>query len=196
MCVKCPAVMNGYLNNPSATALVLDSDGWFHTGDIATVRDDKIYIVDRKKDLIKVRGWQVSPAELESVLLKHEAIKDAAVVGVLEDTATGSEVPEAHVVLKQDVALTEKAVRDFLLQRLARYKVGDCKIQFRSEIPRNPSGKILRRLLSTQGPPSNSPALGLFASLKRSLLTFTLCIVSLAKRVWKKLRSRGRIKSM
>jgi len=99
--------------------------------------------------LIKVRGWQVSPAELEAVLTKHAGLLDAAVIGVpsLDGTA---EVPRAYVVRKIDCFDTEQDIKTFLLTYLARYKVGDCQIRFIENIPRSPSGKILKKALRTE----------------------------------------------
>jgi len=102
-----------------------------------------------RKELIKVRGWQVSPAELEAVLIKHSGLADAAVIGVssLDRTA---EVPRAYVVRKVDCFVTEHDIKSFLLTYLARYKVGDCQIRFIESIPRNPSGKILKKALRAE----------------------------------------------
>jgi len=141
--------MQHYIGNVSATRETIDADGWLHTGDVATIKDGKIYVVDRKKELIKVRGWQVAPAELEGVLLTHPMIADAAVIGVSHSDAP-TEIPRAYVVRTMDVAaisLTEQDVKTFLLQHLAKYKVGDCEIRFCASIPKSMSGKILRRLL-------------------------------------------------
>lgn len=102
------------------------------------------------QELIKVRGWQVSPAELEGVLLTHEAVADAAVIGVSLPDAT-SEVPRAYVVKRQLFsATTDYDIRKYLLQRLAKYKVGDCEIRFCESIPRSVSGKILRKVLRAE----------------------------------------------
>lgn len=155
ICVKSPAMMMGYLENPKATAETIDRENWVHTGDIGHIRDGKVYLVDRKKELIKVRGWQVSPAEIESTLVKHEVIADAAVVGVVDEAEIGAEIPHAYVVCKQDAYLSEKEVKQHLFRYLARYKVADCKVFFCNEVPRSPSGKILRRLLR----PSAAPAM-------------------------------------
>lgn len=142
--------MQHYLSNALATSQTIDKDNWLHTGDVATLSPDgKIYIVDRKKELIKVRGWQVAPAELEGVLLTHERIVDAAVVGVSVSGAAGGgeEVPRAFVVVRPGAALTQEEVKSFLLAHLAKYKVSDCQIRFVESIPKSMSGKILRKLL-------------------------------------------------
>ena len=110
--VRGPTVMLGYLNRPQATAETIDDDGWLHTGDIGYVEEDgSLFIVDRLKELIKVKGLQVPPAELEDLLLSHPEIRDAAVIGV-PDSAAG-EVPKAFVVRAND-RLTEKQVQDFV----------------------------------------------------------------------------------
>lgn len=137
--------MKGYLNNEKATAEAFTADGWIRSGDVGYIKDGRWYVVDRTKDLIKVRGWQVSPAEIECALLEHPNIVDAAVIGVkaLNDS---DETPQAFVVRKAQGELDEKDVKDFLGHRLARYK-GVSKVEFVDVIPRNPTGKILRRLL-------------------------------------------------
>ena len=97
--VRGPQVMKGYLNNTAATSATIDGDGWLHTGDIGHIdEDDHLYVVDRLKELIKFKGFQVPPAELEALLLTHPAIADAAVIGVPDDEA--GEVPVGYVVLK------------------------------------------------------------------------------------------------
>ena len=111
--VRGPQVMAGYLNNPKATADTLDSEGWLHTGDIAHIDDDAhVWIVDRLKELIKYKGFQVPPAELEAVLLTHPGIADAAVVGIPDDEA--GELPVAYVVAKQGVDLDPDEVMAFV----------------------------------------------------------------------------------
>jgi hypothetical protein len=136
--------MMGYLNNPAATAEAFSPDGWVRTGDVGYIRDRKWYVVDRTKDLIKVRGWQVSPVEIEAVLLEHHLVTDAAVIGAAAQDGTG-EVPIAFVVKAGD-GLQEDDVKSFLAERLARYKSVD-EVVFVDAIPRNPTGKILRRVL-------------------------------------------------
>lgn len=142
--VRGPQVMKGYLNNPEATAKTVDADGWLHTGDIGVVDEDGyLEIVDRLKELIKVKGFQVAPAELEALLLKHTSIADAAVIGV-EDGDCG-EVPKAFVVARAPV--TADAVMAFVEQHVAHYKRLR-HVEFVEAIPRSPSGKILRRVLA------------------------------------------------
>lgn len=143
LCVRGPQVMKGYLNKPEATAATVDAEGWLHTGDIGYVDDDgHFFIVDRAKELIKYKGFQVPPAELEGVLLTHPAIADAAVIPLPDDEA--GEVPKAYVVLKGEVTATE--IMDFVAERVAPYKRLRF-VEFIDKIPKSPSGKILRRVL-------------------------------------------------
>ncbi|GAD97518.1 hypothetical protein AN0054.2 [Paecilomyces variotii No. 5] len=124
-----------------------DQDGWFRTGDVACVRDGKFYIVGRSKELIKVRGWQVAPAEIEAVLLQHPLIADAAVIGVTLDQAGHNEVPRAFVVPTLGLSrnkLTADEVYKFARSQLSSYKALDGGVSFVAEIPRTPSGKIQR----------------------------------------------------
>jgi acyl-CoA synthetase (AMP-forming)/AMP-acid ligase II len=139
-----PNVMSGYLNNEKATRETIDEDGWLHTGDLAQVDEHGcVYIVDRLKELIKYKGYQVPPAELEAVLLSHDAVADAAVVGVV-DTESGEEVPKAFVVRQPDASLTEAEVMEFVAGQVAPYKKVR-KVEFIDAIPKSASGKILRK---------------------------------------------------
>ena len=138
--------MAGYLNNDEATKATIDDDGWLHTGDLAQVDTHGcVYIVDRLKELIKYKGYQVPPAELEAVLLSHPDIADAAVVGALDDE--GEEVPKAFVVKQSDSELTEDDVMAFVAEHVAPYKKVR-KLEFIDAEPKSASGKILRRMLS------------------------------------------------
>ena len=153
ICVRGPIVTAGYFENPVANAQAFDSDGWFKTGDIGYCDEatHKWYIVDRKKELIKVRGFQVSPSELEAVLLSHPRIIDTAVVGIRFPGS--SELPRAYVVQRpgdDGRTLTENEVKQFLLSRLAKYKALEGGVQFIDVIPKSASGKILRRALQRQ----------------------------------------------
>ena len=143
--IRGPQVMKGYLNNPAATAETIDEDGWLHTGDIARIDGDgHVYIVDRLKELIKVKGFQVAPAELEALLLDHPQITDAAVVGRPDDES--GEVPLAFVVAAPDSLLDERAVKSHVADHMATYKhLGE--VRFTDAIPKSASGKILRREL-------------------------------------------------
>ena len=152
--VKGPNVMAGYLNNPEATAITLDDDGYLHTGDVATVTEDGVFtIVDRVKELIKYKGYQVPPAELEALLLTNDRIADAAVIGVRD--AEGEEVPKAFVVRQPTAAdLTADEVMTFVADRIAPHKKVRV-VEFIDEIPKSGSGKILRKDLRAR---ENAPA--------------------------------------
>jgi acyl-CoA synthetase (AMP-forming)/AMP-acid ligase II len=136
-------VMQGYLGNAEATAAMLDDEGWLHTGDIATITADGVFrIVDRLKELIKYKGYQVAPAVLEAVLLGHPLIADAAVIGVLD--ADGQEVPKAFVVPQPDAELDAETVMAHVAGIVApheRVRV----VEFVEAIPKSSSGKILRK---------------------------------------------------
>ncbi len=151
--IRGPQVMKGYLNNPEATAETVDEDGWLHTGDVARIDGDgHVYIVDRLKELIKVKGFQVAPAELEALLVEHPQIIDAAVVGRPDDES--GEVPLAFVVAAADSGLDEEAVKAFVAEHMATYKhLGD--VRFADAIPKSASGKILRRELRASMKGSN-----------------------------------------
>jgi acyl-CoA synthetase (AMP-forming)/AMP-acid ligase II len=143
LCFRGPQVMRGYLNRPQETAHMLGPDGWLHSGDIGHVDDDGyFYIVDRVKELIKYKGLQVAPAELEAVLVSHPAIADAAVVRAPDEEA--GEVPKAFVVTKTE--LSAQQVIDYVAGRVAPHKKVRA-VEFIDEIPRSLSGKILRRVL-------------------------------------------------
>lgn len=139
-----PNVMLGYLNNPEATAAALDADGFLHTGDLVTVDDGGVFrVVDRLKELIKYKGYQVAPAELEALLLSHSSVVDAAVVGVRDEH--GEELPKAFVVLRDEAGSPSAAeLIDFVAQRVAPYKKIR-QLEFLDRIPKSAAGKILRR---------------------------------------------------
>ncbi len=141
-----PQVMKGYLNNPQATAMTIDPDGFLHTGDIGYVDEDgNFFIVDRVKELIKYKGFQVAPAELEALLLTHPAIADAAVIPVPDEEA--GEVPKAFIVLKGEAAGPE--IMEWVAARVAPHKKIR-QLEITDQIPKSLSGKILRRLLVEQ----------------------------------------------
>ncbi|MGE2734403.1 4-coumarate--CoA ligase family protein [Mycolicibacterium vaccae] len=145
---KGPNVMAGYLNNEDATRETIDEQGWLHTGDLAQVdAHGCVYIVDRLKELIKYKGYQVPPAELEAVLLTHPQIADAAVVGVRDDD--GEEVPKAFVVVQSGGDLGADEVMAFVAEHVAPYKKVR-KVAFVDAIPKSASGKILRKDLRAQ----------------------------------------------
>ncbi|KAH8087865.1 AMP binding protein [Cristinia sonorae] len=150
--VRGPNVMKGYLNNPEATKNSITLDGWFKTGDVA-IRDSDgyYYIVDRQKELIKYKGFQVAPAELESVLIQHPDIVDAAVIGVYSDK-DASELPRAYVVhgkgLKGEAAVAfGNEVEKWIAPRVAKHKLLRGGVVVVDAVPRSAAGKILRREL-------------------------------------------------
>lgn len=143
--IRGPQVMKGYLGNTEATAATMDSDGWLHTGDVA-VRDDDghFYIVDRLKELIKYKGFQVPPAELEALLITHPAVTDVAVIGVPDEEA--GELPKAFVVRAPGADVTAEALMAFVAEHVSTYKRVRI-VEFTDTIPKSASGKILRRVL-------------------------------------------------
>ncbi|KAJ1034375.1 hypothetical protein NDA18_001236 [Ustilago nuda] len=150
--VRGPTIMKGYLNNKEATDDCITPDGWFKTGDVAIMKDNFFWIVDRKKELIKYKGFQVPPAELEATLLSHPKIADAAVIGI-QDKEQATELPRAYVVLKEDVAKSEnpdavaKEIIEWTATKVANHKRLRGGVRILKAIPKSPSGKILRRLL-------------------------------------------------
>ena len=146
-----PVLAQGYYNRPEASSESF-VDGWYRTGDIGVYRDGLVYIVDRKKELIKYKGMQVAPAELEALLTSHPDIADAAVIGIW-DGSQETEVPRAYVVRKQLVdetakrAITADEVADFVKQNLAKHKQVRGGVVFVDQIPKSMSGKILRKEL-------------------------------------------------
>lgn len=141
--------MMGYLNEPEKTAECLSSDGWLRTGDMAYYDEDGyFYITDRIKELIKVRGFPVAPAELEELLLTNEHVQDVAVIQVPDDEA--GELPRAYIVLKPAAnpdEVTDQYLKDWVKERVAPQKRLDGGVVFIDQVPKSASGKILRRLL-------------------------------------------------
>jgi acyl-CoA synthetase (AMP-forming)/AMP-acid ligase II len=143
--VRGPIVMKGYFENPQATAETVDKDGWLHTGDVGYADEDgDFFVVDRVKELIKYKGLQVAPAELEAVLLTHEAVADAAVFP--QPDAEAGEIPKAAVVLKPGKTIAAEALMQYVQERVAPQKRVRA-LEFVAQIPKSASGKILRRLL-------------------------------------------------
>jgi acyl-CoA synthetase (AMP-forming)/AMP-acid ligase II len=141
--IRGPQVMKGYFNKPEATSMCLTPDGWFKTGDVAVVDERGWFaIVDRVKELIKYKGLQVAPAELEAILLAHPDVADAAVIPVADDDA--GEIPKAYIVAR--APLTADAVMKYVAERVSPYKKVR-QVEFVDAIPKSASGKILRRLL-------------------------------------------------
>ena len=152
--VRTPALMTGYLGNPDATAATIDPDGWLHTGDIARFDSaGNLFVVDRVKELIKVKGFQVAPAELEAVLRSHPAVTDAAVIPIADERA--GERPKAYVVPAHQVAAEELVA--YVATRVAPHKRIH-EVTFIDAIPTSPSGKILRRLLAAGDQPREAVA--------------------------------------
>ncbi|KAK4317397.1 hypothetical protein Pmani_011516 [Petrolisthes manimaculis] len=146
--IKTDGGMTGYHNNPEATKQTKTSDGWIKTGDVAKYDDQGyFYIVDRIKELIKVKGLQVSPTEIEKQLMKHDAVLEAGVVGVTCERA--GEVPKAYVVKKKDVS--EKELQTFIAKHMAKHKQLKGGVEFIDALPKNPAGKLLRRVLQERG---------------------------------------------
>lgn len=150
--IRGPQIMPGYLNKPDETAACIDVDGWYHTGDVGHVDGDgDFFLVDRTKELIKYKGFQVAPAELEALLLTHPSIADAAVVRHPDDGA--GEVPKAFIVPNPRYSTEPahaEAIMTWVGERVAPYKRIRL-VEFVDEIPRSPAGKILRRLLIERG---------------------------------------------
>jgi acyl-CoA synthetase (AMP-forming)/AMP-acid ligase II len=143
--IRGPQVMAGYLHNPAATAAMIDDDGFLHTGDIARVdAAGYFYIVDRLKELIKTKGFQVAPAELEAELLRHDDVVDAAAIGIPDDRA--GEAPKAFVVLRDGATVSAEDLKAFVAASVASYKQL-AEVEFVDALPRSASGKLQRRLL-------------------------------------------------
>jgi len=154
-----PQRMAGYWNNPLETAEVLRTDAsgvtWLHTGDLAYMdADGYIFLVDRKKDLIKTSGFQVWPREIEEVITAHPAVLEAGVAGI-PDPARG-EVAKAWVVLKAGQSVGAEELRAYCRERLAHYKV-PAQIDFRLDLPKTMVGKVLRRVLTEEDRAKNPP---------------------------------------
>ncbi|PLB33317.1 acetyl-CoA synthetase-like protein [Aspergillus candidus] len=147
--VRGPVIANGYYDNPEATREAYTPDGWFKSGDLGVRKNGLFYIVDRKKELIKYKGLQVAPAELEALLLSHPAIMDVAVIGVPTPDGSGNEVPRAYVVADPAQA-NEATIKEFVKSHLAHYKQLRGGVVYVPAIPKSPSGKILRRELRDQ----------------------------------------------
>ncbi|THU72458.1 hypothetical protein C4D60_Mb04t12340 [Musa balbisiana] len=143
ICIRGAQIMKGYLNDPEATRNTIDKEGWLHTGDVGLVDDDdEIFIVDRLKELIKYKGFQVAPAELEALLITHHDIADAAVVPMKDELA--GEVPVAFVVRCNGSQVTEEEIKQYVSKQVVFYKRIN-KVFFTEAIPKAPSGKILRK---------------------------------------------------
>ncbi len=145
LCIRGTCVTKGYLNKPEATKEAFDTEGWFHSGDVAYMdTEGYAYIVDRKKDMINVGGEKVFPSEVEDMMLSHAKIKDLVIVGIPDDLK--GEAPKAFIVLREGEAATEEEIRAHCKEKMAPYKV-PVAVEFIEEVPRAASGKALRRLL-------------------------------------------------
>uniref|UniRef100_A0AAU6QEA2 4-coumarate--CoA ligase n=1 Tax=Nepeta nuda TaxID=1533225 RepID=A0AAU6QEA2_9LAMI len=143
ICIRGDQIMKGYLNDPESTESTIDKQGWLHTGDVGFIdEDDELFIIDRLKEIIKYKGYQVAPAELEALLLNHPNISDAAVVPLKDEQA--GEVPVAFVVKSNGSTITEDEIKQFISKQVIFYKRIN-RVFFIDAIPKNPSGKILRK---------------------------------------------------
>ncbi|KAK9099906.1 hypothetical protein Scep_023336 [Stephania cephalantha] len=148
ICIRGSQIMKGYLNDPEATSRTIDKDGWLHTGDIGYIDDnDELFIVDRLKELIKYKGFQVAPAELEALLINHPNISDAAVVPMKDDAA--GEVPVAFVIRSNGSEISEDDIKLYISKQVVFYKRIN-RVFFVDSIPKAPSGKILRKDLKAK----------------------------------------------
>eukprot|EP00253_Pinus_taeda_P005999 PITA_05999 len=145
ICIRGPQIMKGYINDPEATRKTIDEEGWLHTGDIGFIdSNEEIFMTDRLKELIKYKGYQVAPAEIEGILQSHPSIADAAVTR--EEQAAVGEIPIAFVVKANGAEISEEEIKHFVAKRVVFYKKLH-KIYFVNVIPKSPSGKILRNNL-------------------------------------------------
>jgi acyl-CoA synthetase (AMP-forming)/AMP-acid ligase II len=148
ICMRGPMVMNGYFENEAATKNMIDSDGWLHTGDVGHISETGFFfITDRCKELIKFKGFQVPPAELEAVIAGMPGVKDCVVIPV--PCPEGGEIPRAYVVKQDDAKsqqLTAKEIEDYVKVKVAPHKRLRGGVRFQDAIPKSPSGKILRRI--------------------------------------------------
>ncbi|XP_076455598.1 putative 4-coumarate--CoA ligase 3 [Babylonia areolata] len=153
-CMQGPQKMMGYYHNQQATDDMIDNQGWLQTGDLGYVKEDGFVVIeDRLKELIKYKGSQVPPAELESLLLTHPAVKDAGVIGVHSEGE--GELPRAYVVIKPNMTATQHDICRFVEERVSSGKWLRGGVEFVDEIPKSPSGKILRRVLKARALQTN-----------------------------------------
>jgi long-chain acyl-CoA synthetase len=141
--VQGPQVMKGYWKRPEETAECLSEDGWLRTGDVGRLDEDGyLYVLERKKEMIKYKGYQVAPAELEAILFEHPAVLDAAVVP--KPHLEGGEIPKAFIVLREGFQTSPEELMAFVAEKVAPYKKIR-EVEFLTEIPKTASGKTLRR---------------------------------------------------
>lgn len=167
--IKGPNIFKGYHNNPEATNAALTEDGYLKTGDVGHQdADGNFFITDRVKELIKYKGFQVAPAELEGLLTSHPLIDDAAVIG-LYDPSQATEVPRAYIVRRRAVSgqrtTSERELAEWLAARVAPHKRLRGGIRFIDAVPKSASGKILRRLLKVQAEEERRREIGMKARL-------------------------------
>ncbi|KAK2976617.1 hypothetical protein RJ640_021419, partial [Escallonia rubra] len=156
ICIRGDQIMKGYLNDPEATERTIDKEAWLHSGDIGYIDDDdELFIVDRLKELIKYKGFQVAPAELEAMLLTHPDLSDAAVVAKKDEAA--GEIPVAFVVRSNGSSITEDEIKQFISKQVVFYK-RISRVFFVDGIPKAPSGKILRKDLRARLATGDLPA--------------------------------------
>ncbi|KAL4884443.1 hypothetical protein BJY04DRAFT_225644 [Aspergillus karnatakaensis] len=145
-----PMITKGYFDNPEATSSAFTTDGWYKTGDVGVYRDRQVIMLDRIKELIKYKGLQVSPVEVESFLLTHRSVADVAVIGAPDPDAPGNELPRAYIVVKPGERVSEEELKEYVKSNLARHKQLRGGVVFLDEVPKSASGKILRRILRDQ----------------------------------------------
>ncbi|GLH14666.1 Luciferin 4-monooxygenase [Gryllus bimaculatus] len=146
LCFRGPSIMKGYMGNSDATKETIDNEGWLHSGDLGYYDSDHyFFIVDRLKELIKYQGHQVSPSELEAILLTHSAIQEAAVIGIPDEIY--GELPQAHVIKDPATNITADEIQKFIAGKVAPHKRLYGGVKFVETIPKTPSGKIQRREL-------------------------------------------------
>jgi 4-coumarate--CoA ligase len=144
ICFKGDRIMKGYINDEKSTSETIDQDGWLHSGDIGYYDEDRqFYIVDRLKELIKYNGFQVAPAELEGIILSHPKVKDCGVIGIPDEKS--GELPFAFVVKQPGIDLKAEEIVKHVQENVSKTKWLYGGVKFVDEIPKNPSGKILRK---------------------------------------------------
>lgn len=154
VCTRGRQIMKGYFNNEEATAATLDNDGWLYSGDLGYYDDElNLFVIDRMKELIKYKAFQVAPAELEDLLLGHGEIADCCVIGI--PCEKSGELPRAYVVKKPDSEITEGQVQNYVAEYLSDHKHLRGGVEFLEQIPKSASGKLLRRVLKDEYMKSN-----------------------------------------
>ncbi|KAK5728623.1 hypothetical protein LTR15_001760 [Elasticomyces elasticus] len=194
--VRGPQVMQGYLGNAEATSAAFE-DGWLKTGDIGYLEDGKLYLVDRVKAMIKVNGWQVSPVEVQNVLLQMDGVLEAAVFGEGHDE---DEHPVACTV-KKETSLTAEAIREHLRGSLASYKVSRCEVRFVDAIPKSTTGKVVKELLRKQAslapdtaPPAEASIRGIVTLLWPYSSSTKSCALLIADPDFRLRKQRGQVR--